>query len=52
VNEIQPAELAETKQNRLCRNSGRRDLLLNPYPANIGEYGELLIMPADGRWDL
>jgi hypothetical protein len=24
----------------------------NPYPAKHGEYGELLIMPADGRWEL
>jgi len=23
---------------------------LNPYPAGV--YGELLIMPTDGRWDL
>jgi hypothetical protein len=23
-----------------------------PYPANVGEYGELLIIPANGRWDL
>jgi len=25
--------------------------VLNPYPAN-GEYGELLTMPAHGRWNL
>jgi hypothetical protein len=25
----------------------------NPYPANVEkEYGELLIMPANGKWDL
>ena len=24
----------------------------NRYPANVGEYGELLIMSANGRWDL
>ena len=24
----------------------------NPYPANVGEYGELLIMPANDRRDL
>jgi len=24
----------------------------NPYPANVEKYGELLIMPANGRWDL
>jgi hypothetical protein len=25
---------------------------INPYPVNCGENGELLIMPANGRWDL
>jgi hypothetical protein len=25
---------------------------LNPYTANMLEYGELLIMSANGRWDL
>ena len=24
----------------------------NPYHANLGEYVELLIMPADGRWQM
>jgi len=25
---------------------------INPYPAKRGENGEILIMPANGRWDL
>jgi len=25
---------------------------VNPYPANVEKYGELLIMPANDRWDL
>jgi hypothetical protein len=25
---------------------------INPYPANVENMVELLIMPADGRWDL
>ena len=28
------------------------DIFVNPYPANVEEYVELLIMPANGRWDL
>ena len=31
----------------------RQYSILEPsYPANVGEYGELQIMPANGRWDL
>jgi hypothetical protein len=26
--------------------------MFNPYPANVENNGELLIMPADGKWDL
>ena len=26
--------------------------VLNPYPANVGQYGELLPMLANGGWDL
>jgi len=25
---------------------------INPYTAKSSEYGEFLLMPADGRWDL
>jgi len=28
------------------------ELFINSYPANVDNNGELLIMPANGRWDL
>jgi len=31
----------------------QKSFLFNPYPANVeNKYGDLLIMSADGRWDL
>jgi len=31
---------------------GQPNDIFNPYPANVGKYGELLNMQANGRWDL
>ena len=37
---------------KLGNTSLDRLLYINPYPANVEKNGELLIMPADGNWDL
>jgi len=37
---------------KLTNTSLDRLLDIKPYPANVEKNGELLIRPADGKWDL